>query len=305
MKSIASLNFILFSCVISFSQTIIFQDDFDSYIINQGIASQTSDWHTWSIGSGAVIEDAHASDDYAASPLNSMKIINDRDMAYKFGNISTGHYSIEFNALFHEQGYFSLQHDEGSNWAMNILVNYSNEIWYQDEYYISDVDTVGTYVTDQWTHFKFEINFELDTIFFFVDNVLAHSSTFSKSVNSTPSLNLDIINFYGLSGLNGVINSYYYIDDFKVVDLAHTAVISDYEKKEISIFPNPAKDVVTINTIDNLKDILIYDMSGKIVHHEILTGTKYQFSLGALSSGIYTIQITTETETTTEKLIVQ
>lgn len=304
MKSNFTLLFVVFFSFSALSQIPVFEDNFDSYTVNQGVAYQSAVWETWTGGAGGGTNDARVSDEHAQSVLNSMKMIDGRDMVYKFGNISTGHYSIEFNAYFHEQGYFNLQHTMGSNWAVDIYLTAANEIKYLEEDGIANSIVVGSYVNDQWTNFKFEIDFELDTILFFVDDVLLHSSNFSNSLDFTPSSNLDIMNFYGLSGFNGVTNTYYYVDDFKVIDLAHTAGISALPVKELTVFPNPAKDVVTINAKDNLKNIVIYDMAGQIVHQEILSGTNYQFSLAAFPSGIYSVKIITETSTAIEKLVV-
>lgn len=305
MKFISALILNLLFCSLTFSQLIVFEDNFDSYTVNQGVAYQSTVWETWTGGSGGGTNDARATDEHAQSPLNSMKMVNGRDMVYKFGNITSGHYSVEFNAFFHEQGYFNLQHTKGTNWAVDIYLTSANEIKYLDEDGIANSIVVGTYANDQWINFKFEIDFELDTILFFVDHVLLHSSNFSNSLDNMPSSNLDIINFYGLAGFNGVAETYYYVDDFKVIDLGHTVGISAPLKSELSIFPNPSKDVVTINSATNLKQIIIYDISGKIIFQENLTGTRYQFSTVHMQAGIYNIQLTTETTINMEKLVVK
>lgn len=305
MKTIFTALFLLTFIKFSNAQIVVFEDNFDTYTVNQGVAYQSAIWETWSGGTGGGSDDARVSDEHANSLSNSMKMINGRDMVYKFGNISTGHYSIEFNAFFHEQGYFNLQHTKGSNWAVDIYLTAANEIKYLDEDGIVNSVVVGNYVNDQWTNFKFEIDFELDTMLFLVDNVLLHSSNFSNSLDFTPSSNLDVMNFYGLAGFNGVDESYYYVDDFKVTDLGHTASIKTNAPNDVTVFPNPAKDVVTINSEYQLKDILIYDMSGKLVYFQSLNGHNYQFNISNFISGIYVLQIGTEHSVFKQQLMVQ
>lgn len=80
------------------------------------------------------------------------------------------------------------------------------------------------------------------------------------------------------------------------------AVTSDYKKPELSIYPNPAKDVVTIRTQDKISAIILYDLSGKQVdapRHD------NQIHVTHLPKGTYILQVKTEQAVYQQKFIKQ
>lgn len=298
--------FILLSFPISlFSQTVIFEDNFDTYTTGQGTANQSPVWQSWASPNGGS-DDALVSDEHALSGNNSMKMINGKDMVYPFNNISTGAFTIEFNAYMHDQGYFNLQHSKGTNWAVDIYLTDNNEIKYLEENGIANSIVVGTYQNDQWTHFKFTIDLDLDTILFHVDGVLLHASKFSNSLDMMPSDNLDIMNFYGLAGFNGVSSSYYYVDDFKVTQLTSSSGVMEGKITDgITIFPNPAKELLTINSDDNIERLVLFDVSGKKMAEYHLHGKNTQIPLPNVAPGVYWIEIKSEDNTYIKKILIQ
>src|SRR5688572_29938629 len=187
MKNQIGILAFLFSATTGLSQTVVFEDSFDTYTVGQGTAAQSAVWETWTGGTGGGTDDARVSDEHAVSGLNSMKMVNDRDMIYPFNDLSTGTYTIEFNAFIHDQAYFNLQHAKGTNWAVDIYLTDNNEIEYLEEDGIANAIVVGTYVNDQWTHFKFTVDMDADTILFHVDGVLLYSSHFTNSLEGIPS----------------------------------------------------------------------------------------------------------------------
>ena len=79
------------------------------------------------------------------------------------------------------------------------------------------------------------------------------------------------------------------------------------KENKISIFPNPAKEKITIKT--NFKEhyhVNIYSFSGKLVssHKEIMS-KKYTINTSELNSGIYFIQVISQKgKIFTKKIIV-
>lgn len=303
MKTQTALIAFLFSATAGFSQIVIFEDSFDSYTVGAGTSSQSPVWETWTSGGGGA-NDAIVSDEHALSGTNAMKMVHDKDMIYPFNDISTGSFTIEFNAFMHDQAYFNLQHAKGTNWAVDIYLTDSNEIEYLEEDGIANAIVVGTYVNDQWTHFKFTVDLDTDTILFHVDGVLLYSSNFTNSLDGMPSNHLDVMNFYGLEGFNGVTESYFYVDDFKVTNLGATAGIEESIKPAITIFPNPAKDVVTITSAETIDRVVISDLSGKIIREESVNTTNFQFTLAGFVPGIYLVQVDGSAGQTAQKITV-
>lgn len=73
----------------------------------------------------------------------------------------------------------------------------------------------------------------------------------------------------------------------------------------ISIFPNPAKDMVTIDC-SGAKELLIIDYLGQIVKREIITNQLSIINVNQLAKGMYIVKTTMKNgEIKTEKLIVE
>jgi hypothetical protein len=287
------------------AQTVVFTDDFDAYTAGQGIAAQSSVWESYTSANGGA-DDAVASTEHFYSGTNAMKIVNQKDMVYPFNDVSTGAYIIEFNLFLHDEGYFNLQHTMGQNWAVDIYMTSTNQIKYLDEDGIVNSQVIGTYVNDQWMHFQFTVDIDLDTILTYKDGVLLHSSNFSNSLDGAPSNHLDIVNFYGLAGFNGVLNSHYFIDDFKVTAITGlTAVAALDNDPGITIFPNPAKEVLTLNAKAELEQLTITNPAGQVVLEQVLSGQETQLSLADLTAGVYVVTVKSATGIRTQRLVVQ
>jgi len=76
----------------------------------------------------------------------------------------------------------------------------------------------------------------------------------------------------------------------------------------ISLYPNPAGDVITINNASNteLKDINVYDINGRLVqqlHIESNTNRDQTLNVSELTSGIYMVHIIGSQSNTVKRLI--
>ncbi len=305
MKALCTFFLLALTSGISLSQIIIFEDNFDTYTVGSGVAYQSLIWETWTSTTGGGANDALVSDEHALSGTQSMKIVNGKDMIYPFNNITTGYLEIEFDAFFHDQGYFNFQHAKGSNWAVDIYLDNSNQIKYLEEDGIANSQVVGTYANDVWTNFRFAINLNLDTILFYVDDVLLHASKFSNSLDYAPSINLDVFNVYGLAGFNGVTTSYFYLDNFKVTDMSASTGISNDQISDIQIYPNPASQFVKVFTTDLIEQITLFDLTGKQILHEFSIDQNNTISLVGLNAGVYIIKIKSNVGIIEKKLVIQ
>lgn len=70
-------------------------------------------------------------------------------------------------------------------------------------------------------------------------------------------------------------------------------------KNSIEIYPNPANDQFTIQTQDQINEVLIYDLTGSLV----ITSRVSSVNISSLPTGLYTVQITTSKGIIYEKLI--
>jgi hypothetical protein len=73
--------------------------------------------------------------------------------------------------------------------------------------------------------------------------------------------------------------------------------------ENISVYPNPSKDIVKIDTDSEIKSIHLYDIHGRQLQVNYSNETNVSFDLSNRASGIYFIKIVTEKGMKVEKLI--
>lgn len=79
------------------------------------------------------------------------------------------------------------------------------------------------------------------------------------------------------------------------------------QERAIKIYPNPTNGAVVIQHELSIKDIRLFDLSGRLVYQEANIGSKeFSLDLSAFSDGIYFIKIFTEADkTSSHKLIIR
>ncbi len=217
MKKITFLIIGMFVSGILFSQTIIFQDNFDSYTVGQGVASQSADWNTYGGGS----TESLVSSQYAQSPSNSMNVINNDYMIYLFGNKQSGHYKLEFQMLLKNSNGAHLQvsHLSTQNTAFTLLFEDDNYIHFDNG---TNTHSLMPFTHGQWMSIVMDFDLGNDTVIISIDGTV-NGYQFSKSSSGSPSIQLGDIVFYGANSGN-ISNSDYFIDDFKYSDMSGAPV---------------------------------------------------------------------------------
>ena len=71
----------------------------------------------------------------------------------------------------------------------------------------------------------------------------------------------------------------------------------------IVIYPNPTRDIITINCNSSLKSIELFDVQGRILQTSIENGTNAKLDISGKSNGIYFVRITTENGIKVSKLV--
>ncbi|MDR1542906.1 MAG: thiol protease/hemagglutinin PrtT [Prevotellaceae bacterium] len=94
------------------------------------------------------------------------------------------------------------------------------------------------------------------------------------------------------------------------VTVTNSSGIDDVQSGDISIFPNPAKDFVTVDFKDftaEIYKITIYNMQGKQILTEKITNSAKEINipLSDITNGVYLLQIHSEKGVLTEKLIIK
>ena len=93
------------------------------------------------------------------------------------------------------------------------------------------------------------------------------------------------------SGLIDVINNPTINQSIDIVENDHPLTIQDLELSDLSIYPNPANDILNIKASSNLSDRVatVFDVTGKRVLNEKIINNKLNIS--KLQSGIYILRL--------------
>jgi len=143
-------------------------------------------------------------------------------------------------------------------------------------FFLADYTAGNTYVSDTWN----TVNL--------------------SSFGITDSLKFNLYSTHtGAYGMN--TPAYFCLDNIKY---SYPASIENSLSNSISIFPNPATDVVIITNVLNT-NILIYDISGKIIFSKNNCNKTEKFNFNNFNSGIYLIKIQSKDGIITKKIIKQ
>ena len=85
-----------------------------------------------------------------------------------------------------------------------------------------------------------------------------------------------------------------------MIDVTYPAGVEDVTMGT-TIYPNPATDMININTSNNVQRVEIFNMQGQLVKVE--TGEVTSVSVKDLANGMYTLKLTTDNGTSMHKII--
>lgn len=100
------------------------------------------------------------------------------------------------------------------------------------------------------------------------------------------------VNYYRLKQTD--YNGDYFYSNIISIENTNTATVL--------VYPNPSKDIVTVDISENFESLRIYNMLGEVVYENISSQTKFQFN--PIADGIYVIKaITTQGKEITTRFI--
>ena len=90
-----------------------------------------------------------------------------------------------------------------------------------------------------------------------------------------------------------------------VVVTTNSLSVSDFNAINVSLFPNPTSDNITIESDKHITDVLIYNTLGQTVKSASPQATNFSVETSYLNSGVYFINLKTDTASKTLKFIKQ
>lgn len=114
-----------------------------------------------------------------------------------------------------------------------------------------------------------------------------NSTAYNKvTVSYTPASTGDYS--FGIKALNTTTDPYYMgFDDFSLTQSNLSTAEISVKKKEISVYPNPFKDVLHIADIKDVKSVTVTDVAGRVV--KTIDNPSTELQLGELNAGLYLV----------------
>ncbi len=206
-----------------FSQTVLYEDNLDSYAANSFLAVVNPTWWTtWSNnpGSGEDIQILTSFSHSAPNSGSADKTGGQSDAIFKLGNKVSGKYEVTWYMYVEtgKCGYYNFQHFQspGIEWAFEIYFRTSGDF----ELLEGGNTIFGTYPKDTWYQCKHEIDLDADEIKLYINGNLVQTWPFSNEAqNPGGTLQLGGVDFFagektGTGELPG-----YFIDDIYFAEL--------------------------------------------------------------------------------------
>jgi hypothetical protein len=74
----------------------------------------------------------------------------------------------------------------------------------------------------------------------------------------------------------------------------------------VKLYPNPASDVINIAASNNITNVRISDLQGRVLSEQAVANqTSVSIAVNMLTTGIYFVQTTTTAGTQTDKLMIR
>ena len=271
-------------------------EDFDALTVGGYVAGQLGGyWTTWG-GTPGGADDAIVSDMYSNSPDNSFVVNSGAiDLIYQFGDeaISTGQwlYSNYIYVPTGFSGYFNVQSEPtpGVEWNLELFFNDDGT----GEFAGQSTD-VFDYDMDTWFHI--DINYDLDAG---IGAVYFDGQEIIQFVNA---MTIGSVDYYGWD-VGGPPGAYY--DDVCFGEGWELVGIEEHTAFTSNIYPNPARDNITIESKSIIHEVRIYNNMGQLVYSGQFDNNQIMVNTSSFLTGMYVVQITTAQAIEVRKLIIE
>jgi len=211
---------VLFTSGVVSAQTLLYEDDFESYTTGGYVAEQNPDWWmTWSGGTGGG-EDGIISETFSHSPTKSVLIDETggaTDLLWLLGDKTSDIYNVSFWMYIPSGfcGYYNFQHFEapGVEWAIEMYFHTDGST----KFIIAGDEIVMNYNHDTWFFMEHIIDLDSEIAQAYIDGTLITEWLWSLQSSGAAGANqLGGIDFFaGADAANPSDVPKYYFDDVK------------------------------------------------------------------------------------------
>jgi len=284
-------------------------EDCAAFYSGQYVALGNPAWSTWSDLPGTS-EDTYVTDMMSFSGENSMELFGGvgTDLVYPFGNLTSGAVEVGMKMYVPADGngYLNLMHE---------FDNVGNVYqWALETYFLNDgTGTISaggadaasfTYDLDTWIDVMFYVDMTNDYAAYYVAGEMVHEWQWSLTSQGAAGTNqLAVMDIYPPDAA-----SHFYVDDFYAKNAETGLTVAENFDTQLSIYPNPANDVVYImNDINEEVNLHVYNAAGQEVMNvqRVVNSGLIEVNTSDLNEGIYLIQLENANQVITKRIVVQ
>ena len=127
-----------------------------------------------------------------------------------------------------------------------------------------------------------------------------------EEIDLSDYLGENILVRFHFSSDGGVREDGFYFDDLKINVIDEGTIgVSDFENSQFSIYPNPVKNILNINTPILNYNIEVYTMQGQLISQKSINSGSNMIDYSSLSNGIYILKLSSMETSQTFKIIKQ
>lgn len=279
------------------AQTTYYEDDFEGYNTVETVAGQGDFWEAWSCNDYGS-ESLFISDEQANSGTQSVMIgqgggdLGVADMLLVLGESPQAEntYTLSWSMYIPQDAvaYFGLLYSwgcNGSNTEYGTEVNFNAD----GNVYTGEESDDFSFPNDSW----FDVVVEVDIDAFF-HTISINGTQIHQGIWSSQGENNQFhgINFSGFTSSSAI--GEYYLDDVLVTETGFVGLAENQEAK-ITLSPNPAISNTMISGLNINSMLRVLDMSGKLVHEQIVTNSTLNLNTNDLSDGMYIVETSSPT----------
>jgi hypothetical protein len=287
---------ITFSVFSSFGQYSINFDD-----MNLGPVSPQSPYV--SLWPAAGVTDCIVTDLQASSGTQSMQVRNNTtdDVIVLLGNKTTGSWIVSFKMYVtaNGSGYWNIQESEaaGIQWNGEFLVGVTSVGGTAGLITYQETGSTVTFPYDQWFEVRHEINLATKKITITVDGSMFLNNLDYVGTGGVAANQLGSINFYSASA-----NNNYFIDDFNFEEVSTISLTSN-QSSEFKAYPNPVKDILTLEGNGKITGVSVYNSLGVLVHASSPSEMTTKIDMSQYKRGIYLVKVSMGNDIKTVRII--
>lgn len=131
---------------------------------------------------------------------------------------------------------------------------------------------------------------------FSLDGPKAESITFTVPASG--------VYYFGFNAYSKRNSFWIFVDDIKI-DVESVLSTSTFDLSQLNYYPNPVKDVLNINYINNITSVSVYNLLGQEILKKSINGNLARIDMSVLAKGTYLVKINSNELVKTIKILKQ